>query len=74
MSGMYRGFERVVYIWNMGILKGETMKYKNVGTKLSLFASDKGSKDPKNLLRYENKSKRTGKSNLTRGAFGRNSN
>lgn len=74
MSGMYRGSERAVYIGTMVISKGEIMKYKNVGTKLSLFASDKGSKDPKNLLRYENKSKRTGKSNLTRGAFGRNSN
>ena len=48
-------------------------KYKNTGTELSMdefLADDKGSKNPKNLIRYGDKSKRRSKTNLTKGAFG----
>lgn len=48
-------------------------KYKNVGKMLRLDPppTEEGTKDPKNLSRYGDKSKRTGKCNLTKGAFGR---
>ena len=47
-------------------------KYKNTGKELRKEPppTEKGSKDPKNLLRYGDKSKRTTKVNLTKGAFG----
>jgi hypothetical protein len=49
------------------------MKYKNVGNDLkpvSEWASGTTRQDAENLVRYRDKSKRTSKSNLTKGAFG----
>lgn len=46
------------------------MKYKNYGKKLTWNATKEGTRDPENLLRYGDKTKRTSKSFLTRGAFG----
>ena len=48
-------------------------KYKNVGRELRKEPppTKEGLKDPKNLARYGDKSKRGTKTNLTKGAFGR---
>lgn len=46
-------------------------KYKNVGTAIHANPEKAKLKAPKNLARYGNKSKSKGKSNLTKGAFGR---
>lgn len=48
-------------------------KYKNVGRELKSereWLSGTHSKSPENLRRYRDKSQRTSKSNLTKGAFG----
>ena len=48
-------------------------KYKNVGKELKpkdTLIDSKGTKNPRNLMRYEDKSKRRSKTNLTKGAFG----
>ena len=46
-------------------------KYKNVGTALKPNTKKAKLKAPESLVRYGNKSRSKGKSNLTKGAFGR---
>ena len=45
-------------------------KYKNVGKDINYNAVKKGEEHPKTLMRYGDKSQRTSKSYLTKGAFG----
>jgi hypothetical protein len=47
------------------------MKYKNVGIAVSLDSNKAKLKNPEHLARYGNESKRTSKSNLSKGAFGK---
>ena len=50
---------------------GKMSKYKNVGTAIHPNPKRAKLKTPENLARYGNKSKSKGKSNLTKGAFGK---
>jgi hypothetical protein len=52
------------------ILGEKNMAYKNVGNELKPNADEKGLLNPENLVRFGDRSKRTTKSHLTRGAFG----
>jgi hypothetical protein len=52
------------------IIGGKNMKYKNIGNALKDGADEKGTKNPENLARFGDRSKRTSKTHLARGAFG----
>lgn len=46
------------------------MKFKNIGKTISWIKEKIGLELPYKLAKFGNKSKRTGKSNLTKGAYG----